>query len=136
MRRVAMRRLLSCDSRAQHVSLFAIFQFNVRVCVCRMEIIRNRLRLTLVVALYLRHRRRRARQRSIWVRPILRRRRQQGEFHNLLQEMLVSDRESHFRYMRMTKQRFDSLLSKVSDKSVLEICLRNQGFLGRATPND
>ena len=71
------------------------------------------LRLVLVMALYLRRRRRKAR-RSVWVRAIFRRRREQGEYHNLLQEMRLSDTESHFRYLRMSRQRFDSLLSKVT----------------------
>ena len=60
------------------------------------------------------HRRRRRRQaRRFWVHSIFTRRRQQGEYHNLLQEMRLSDPESHFRYLRMSKERFDSLLSKV-----------------------
>ena len=54
----------------------------------------------------------------------------------MLQEMRVPERESHFRYMGITKERFDSLLSKVSDKAVLEICLRNQSFPGGATPHN
>ena len=73
--------------------------------------------LLLNLALYLPRRRRRHR-RSVWVRSIFRRRRQQGEFHNLLQEMRLSDSESHFRYLRMTKERFDFLLSKVLGKAV------------------
>ena len=51
------------------------------------------------------------RRRSVWVRPIFSRRKQQGEYHSLLQEMRFSDPESHFRYLRMSKERFDSLLS-------------------------
>ena len=39
---------------------------------------------------------------------------QQGEYHNLLQEMRLSDPESHFRYLRMSKERFDCLLGKIS----------------------
>ena len=49
----------------------------------------------------------------MWVLPIFSRRKQQGEYHNLLQEMCLSDPESHFRYLRMSKERFDSLLSMV-----------------------
>ena len=74
--------------------------------------------LLLNLALYLRRRRRRRHRRSVWVRSIFRRRRQQGEFHNLLQVMRLSDSESHFRYLRMTKERFDILLSKVLGKAV------------------
>ena len=70
-------------------------------------------RLLLVIALYLHGRRRRIGQRGVCVRPTLRRRRQQGEIHNLLQEMRLTDRESHFQYLRMRKERFDSLLLKV-----------------------
>ena len=64
-----------------------------------------------------RRRRRRRRARKFWVRPLFRRRRQQGEYHNLLQEMRLADPESHFRYMRMSKETFDSLLIKVCVKS-------------------
>ena len=64
----------------------------------------------------LRRRRRRGRcrrVRKVWVRSIYRRRCQQGDFHSLLQEMRLSDPESHFRYMRMSRERFDSLLQMV-----------------------
>ena len=52
-------------------------------------------------------------KRKMWVRPIFTKRRQQGEYHNLLQEMRLSDPESHFKYLRMSRFRFDSLLKKV-----------------------
>ena len=51
------------------------------------------------------------RTRQLLVRAIFSQRRQQGEFHNLLQEMRLSDPDSHFRYLRMSKERFDSLLA-------------------------
>ena len=53
----------------------------------------------------------RAKTRRFWVSPIFRKRRQQGEFHNLLQEMRLCDTDSHF---RMSKERFDCLLKLVS----------------------
>ena len=53
------------------------------------------------------------RVKKVWIRSIFTKRRQQGEFHNLLQEMRLSDPESHFKYLRMSKERFDFLLSKV-----------------------
>ena len=71
----------------------------------------DELETILLLALHLRRRRH---KRSRWVRPIFTRRRQQGEYHNLLQQMRLSDPESHFRYLRMSKERFDSLLAKVS----------------------
>ena len=43
--------------------------------------------------------------------PIFTRCQQQGEYYQLLQEMRLSDPESHFRYLRMSKERFDRLLA-------------------------
>ena len=57
-------------------------------------------------------RRQKKRKRRMWVRPIFRLRKQQGEYHNLLQEMRLSDPDSHFKYLRMSKERFDSLLAE------------------------
>ena len=66
----------------------------------------------LLMELLLRRRRKRYRQgrivvRRVWVRAIFRRRREQGNFHNLLQEMRLSDPECHFNYLRMAKETFD-----------------------------
>ena len=54
----------------------------------------------------------------MWIRSILTRRKQQGEYYNLLQEMRTSDPESHFRYSRMSKECFDSLLAEVNSYSM------------------
>ena len=73
-------------------------------------------RASIIMGLLRRRRRRRGRcrrVRKVWVRSIYRRRCQQGDFHSLLQEMRLSDPESHFRYMRMSRERFDSLLQMV-----------------------
>ena len=40
--------------------------------------------------------------------------RNQGEFHNLLQEMRVVDPLLHFHYLGMSKQTFDCLLAEVA----------------------
>ena len=56
---------------------------------------------------------------------IFSRRRQQGEYHNFLQEMRVSDPESHFIYLIMPKERFDSLLSKVCTFVIAILTLSN-----------
>ena len=75
---------------------------------------REKLHVLLTVALYQRRRRQRKRKaRTVWVREIFKRRKTQGEFHNLVQEMRLCDRESHFKYFRMTRERFDHLLSLV-----------------------
>ena len=67
----------------------------------------------LLVALLRRRRRKKKTKRSMWMHEIICRGIQQGEYHNLLQRMRVSDRESHFKYLRISKESFDSLLSKV-----------------------
>ena len=70
--------------------------------------------IAIAIILGILHRRRRRRRvKKVWIRSIFTKRRQQGEFHNLLQEMRLSDPESHFKYLRMSKERFDFLLSKV-----------------------
>ncbi|XP_064462053.1 uncharacterized protein LOC135372356 isoform X2 [Ornithodoros turicata] len=48
-----------------------------------------------------------------WVRRLLCSRETFGEFHHLVQEMRLFDGETHFMYFRMTKERFDYLLSLV-----------------------
>ena len=69
---------------------------------------------TAIILCLLIRRRRRRRRRRRWVRPIFTQRRDQGEYRNLLQEMRLSDPECLFRYIRMSKERFDSLLVEVS----------------------
>ena len=77
------------------------------------------------------------RKRRVWVRPIFGQRQQQGDFHNLLQEMRLCDPNSHFRYIRMSKERFDSLLAEVrcrkyyySEFLTFKILLLGQSFVG------
>ena len=60
-------------------------------------------------------RRRRERfRRSCWVRPILLRRDQMGEYHTLVKEMREVDPAAHHRYFRMSVGDFDELLGLVS----------------------
>ena len=61
----------------------------------------------------MRRNRRRRFGRQEWVRPILQKRYQQGDYHNLLQEMRLCDPYSHFKYIRMSKEIFDILVQKV-----------------------
>ena len=72
------------------------------------------LELVLTLLALHRKRRKRKRKRRMWVQPIFVRRRQQGEYHQLLQELRLTDPELHFKYLRMSKERFDSLLEKVN----------------------
>ena len=68
---------------------------------------------TLLLSLLYRRRSRRRRSRSVWVRAIFAKRQQQGEYGSLLQEMHLSNPQSHFQYVRMSKEKFDLLLSLV-----------------------
>ena len=76
---------------------------------------RKRLKKLLFLAVLYRRRGRRlcTSNRRFWVCQIFTKRREQGEFHNLIQEMRLVDPESHFRYLRMSKYTFDDLLRKV-----------------------
>ena len=67
----------------------------------------------LLLAMYQRRRRRRKRQKRFWVRYIFPQRNQRGSFSTLIQEMHLSDLEMHFKYLRMSKERYDDLLHKV-----------------------
>ena len=75
-------------------------------------------------------RRPKKRKRSVWVRPIFSRRREQGEYHNLLQELRLSDPESHFRYLRMSRERFDCLVALVSSLLYI-VCFFNRKQLAK-----
>ena len=75
----------------------------------------KRLRFFYCTLLYITLRRRR----SVWVCPIFVRRRQRGEYHQLLQEMHLADPESHFHYLRKSKERFEHLLAMTSHRVLL-----------------
>ena len=55
-------------------------------------------------------------QRVCWVRPILLRRDQCGEYHTLVAEMRESDHNEHFKYFRMSVGDFDELLAIIQVK--------------------
>ena len=68
------------------------------------------LETSLVLGIIMRRKNRRRRfGRQEWVRPTLYKRHQQGDYHNLLQEMRLCDPDSHFKYLRMSKETFDTL---------------------------
>ena len=52
--------------------------------------------------------------RSLWVRPVLACREQQGEFHSLIPD-LRRDPEGHLRYFRMTAHTFDHILDLIKN---------------------
>ena len=67
---------------------------------------------SVIIIAIIRRRRRRKRPKRFWVRDIFR---LQSEYHNLLQEMRLSDEESHFKYIRMSPERFDLLWGIMTD---------------------
>lgn len=58
-------------------------------------------------------RRRRRRARTVWVRPWIQRREDQGAFHNLVQELEAEDPEMYKKYFRMTPEGFKTILEKI-----------------------
>ncbi|KAJ3639147.1 hypothetical protein Zmor_004018 [Zophobas morio] len=52
-------------------------------------------------------------RRRWWVRPINERRKEQGDYENLVQEMRLNDVEMFFNYTRLTVEQFDCLLKLV-----------------------
>lgn len=54
------------------------------------------------------------RKHQYWIRSIFLQRQKLGDFHTLVKELRTSDREYFFRYMRMSPERFDYLLSLVT----------------------
>ena len=51
-----------------------------------------------------------------WTRGIFRDRKLYSEYYNLYLNLRDNDREFHYRYLRMSRERFDHLLSLVRDK--------------------
>ena len=51
-----------------------------------------------------------------WRRGIFRDRKLYSEYYTLYQQLRNSDRELHYRYLRMSKERFDHLLTLIRDK--------------------
>ncbi|XP_025159509.1 uncharacterized protein LOC112589650 [Harpegnathos saltator] len=74
-----------------------------------------RCRILLLCLLYIRHRKRKEMitKRKYWVHPIFKLKQQQGDWHNLVREMILQDDDTYFTYMRMTPSMFEYLLSKV-----------------------
>ena len=67
----------------------------------------------IVIAIAIARRRRKRRNRKVWVRDWIRDRPKQGAYHQLLQELRLSDARSYSNFLRMDQATFDELLSKV-----------------------
>ena len=66
-----------------------------------------------VIAIVMARRRRKRRNRTVWVRDWIKSRPAQGTYHQLLKELLISDRSSYRNFIRMDAATFNLLLSKV-----------------------
>lgn len=93
------------------------------LCLCQDNFCNNMLKKKLLILLYYNRHLRRP-QRSVWVREIFKKRRQQGDYHNLIQEMRLGDKDKHFNYFRMSSQQFDELLGIVSPYITKQHCVR------------
>ena len=67
-----------------------------------------------VVALLVSRRRRRRKERCVWVRDWIRQRRERGAYHQLLQELRLTDAMSYRNFLRMNAATFDELLCLVA----------------------
>ena len=67
-------------------------------------------RNTLLSCSHLREKKRRRH----WVRPLWKKRKEQGMFHNLVQEMRLFDQLMFFKYFRMSATTFDKLLRLIA----------------------
>ena len=61
----------------------------------------------------MRRKRTRQRSRTVWVREWIKNRPAMGAYHQLLQELRLTDTDSYRHFLRMDPETFDDLLSKV-----------------------
>ena len=66
-----------------------------------------------VVGVVIARRRRRRRNRKVWIRDWIKDRPKKGVYHQLVQELRLSDINSYRNFLRMDAATFDELLSKV-----------------------
>ena len=70
-------------------------------------------RTKLLLLLKRRSERRKKYAKSVWVRKIFQQRKQQGEFHLLINELRIHDHEYFFKYFRMSPSKYEDLLRLV-----------------------
>ena len=69
---------------------------------------------TKVLILLRRRLSRQERRKRMWVRKILRERKQKGKFHLLIKELRLHHREYFFKYFRMSPSKYEELLNFVA----------------------
>lgn len=88
---------------------------------------RQRRRINNVLLLSLIHnirKRNKKKQRRFWVHEIFKGRKHQGAYHNLIKEMMLTDQEKYFNYLRMSSDYFQNLLQLVGKKLTKTYCVR------------
>ncbi len=95
---------------------------------------RLKMKKLLVALILIRRIRRKEKKRSMWVRPWISLRKEQGAFHNLVRELEEKYKEMYKRYFRMNENTFQFILNKVKPViSKLDTHLRtaNHHVLGK-----
>ncbi|KAJ8913890.1 hypothetical protein NQ315_005687 [Exocentrus adspersus] len=92
---------------------------------------RRRMNNVLLLSLLLITRRKNKRTpKRFWIRDIFKKRQQQGAYHNLLNEMRLTDTEKYFNYLRMSSENFNNLLNIVGPKLFKIHCVREPISIG------
>lgn len=84
----------------------------------------NALLLSLLLLSLQKCKRKTQKPRRFWVRDIFKNRKIQGAYHNLLNEMRLTDQEKYFNYLRMSNDVFQKLLNIVGPKLTKIYCVR------------
>ena len=108
-----MTRGIACVRKSIHNNAYAQVLNFMKTMDSESDDLYRRKKLFCYIALLYRRRSKRRRTRNVWVRSIFCKRQEQGEYANLLQEMRLSDPQCHSNYLRMSKTRFDIVLSHV-----------------------
>ena len=77
--------------------------------------------LLFLLALYRKYKKRKGKRRRYWVRPIFSKRKDRGSFGSLVQEMRVTDPQSHFRYFVCQKKDSTSFCTRYADHLASEM---------------
>ena len=92
---------------------------------------RRRLNNVLLLSLLLLRKRKQRKPRRFWIRDIFKSRKLQGDYHNLLQEMRLTDNEKYFNYLRMSNDTFQKLLNIVGPRLTKVYCVREPISAGK-----
>ena len=113
-----MAAIQTCALITVMMGFLASTTFNQEFFRHRIIIIHCVLILLLLESRRLLQRENRGNQRRFWVRPIFTARKTYGCYHTLVQELRLGDREWYFKFIRMSPERFEHLLSLVAPRTV------------------